>query len=94
MGDEHPPVLGSKAPIEFAARGIRYLDDTKVFSGMTSPAAAARDTRVRERRGPSMRNPLDTSSIAQSLDGEPSGGEPACPRIISVAMPDASGKFP
>ena len=29
---------------------------------------------------PSMRNRLDNASVAQSLDGEPSAGEPAFPR--------------
>jgi hypothetical protein len=33
---------------------------------------------------PSMRNLLDTSSAAQSLDGEPSGGEPAFPRAVKL----------
>ena len=40
-----------------------------------------------------MRNLLETSSVAQSLDGIPSDGEPAFPRIINLAMPAASGKF-
>jgi hypothetical protein len=40
-----------------------------------------------------MRNLLETSSVAQSLDGVPSDGEPAFPRIINLAMPEASGKF-
>jgi hypothetical protein len=30
---------------------------------------------------PFMRNRLDTSSVAQSLDGGPSSGGPACPRV-------------
>ena len=41
----------------------------------------------------SMRNLLETSSVAQSLDGEPSDGEPAFPRIVNLAMPEASRKF-
>lgn len=40
-----------------------------------------------------MRNLLETSSVAQSLDDVPSDGEPAFPRIINLAMPEASGKF-
>jgi hypothetical protein len=40
-----------------------------------------------------MRNLLETSSVAQSLDGVPSDGEPAFPRVINLAMPEASGKF-
>ena len=40
-----------------------------------------------------MRNLLETSSVAQSLDGGPSDGEPAFPRVLNLAMPEASGKF-
>jgi hypothetical protein len=31
-----------------------------------------------------MRNRLEESSVAQSLDGEPSDGEPAFPRVQSI----------
>jgi len=31
---------------------------------------------------PSMRNRLDNASVAQGLDGGPSGGEPAFPRTM------------
>ena len=34
-----------------------------------------------------MRNPLDKPSVAQSLDGKPSDGEPAFPRSISECTP-------
>jgi hypothetical protein len=40
-----------------------------------------------------MRNLLETSSVAQSLDGVPSDGEPAFPHVFNLAMPEASGKF-
>ena len=40
-----------------------------------------------------MRNLLETSSVAQSLDGAPSDGEPAFPRIVNSAMPEAFGEF-
>jgi hypothetical protein len=30
-----------------------------------------------------MRNPLDKPSVAQSLDGKPSDGEPAFPRSMA-----------
>ncbi len=40
-----------------------------------------------------MRNLLETSSVAQSLDGVPSNGEPAFPRIVNLTAPEASGKF-
>ena len=40
-----------------------------------------------------MRNLLKTSSVAQSLDGVPSNGEPAFPRIVNLTAPEASGKF-
>src|SRR6266478_6454696 len=45
------------------------------------------------KRSPSMRNLLETSSVAQSLDGGPSDGESAFPRIVNLAIPEASGKF-
>jgi len=40
-----------------------------------------------------MRNHLEISSVAQSLDGVPSDGEPAFPRIINLTMPGASGNL-
>ena len=40
-----------------------------------------------------MRNLLETSSVAQSLDGVPSDGEPAFPRIINLAAREVLGKF-
>jgi hypothetical protein len=40
-----------------------------------------------------MRNLLEASSVAQSLDGAPSNGEPAFPRIINLTAPETSGKF-
>jgi hypothetical protein len=40
-----------------------------------------------------MRNLLEMPSVAQSLDGDPSGGESACPHIVKVATPAGSGKF-
>jgi hypothetical protein len=41
-----------------------------------------------------MRNLLETSSIAQRLDGVPSDGEPAFPRIVNLAAPETLGKLP
>src|SRR5262249_39676188 len=46
---------------------------------------------------PSMRNPLDKSSAAQSLDGAPSDGEPAHPRKHTecwLALGNAKVKTP
>jgi hypothetical protein len=40
-----------------------------------------------------MRKLLETSSVAQCLDGVPSGGEPAFPRTVNLAMPEGSGKL-
>src|SRR5215211_2723565 len=37
---------------------------------------------------PSMRNRLEKSSVAQCLDGEPSGGETACPRMLEIYPDD------
>ena len=40
-----------------------------------------------------MRKLLEISSVAQCLDGVPSGGEPAFPRTFNLAMPQGSGKL-
>jgi hypothetical protein len=40
-----------------------------------------------------MRNLLETSSVAQRLDGMPSDGEPAFPRTVNLAALKALGKF-
>jgi hypothetical protein len=39
-----------------------------------------------------MRNLLEKSSVAQSLDGEPSGGEPAYPRVFANLVPLVAGR--
>jgi hypothetical protein len=96
--DEDTPGLWiERAMIEGAAGGIWYLDDANGSQRYERAPPLRREIReVRltiESWSPPMRNRLETSSVAQSLDGAPSAGEPAFPRIINLALPDAPGKL-
>ncbi len=64
-----------------------------VFNDMTHlmphRTVRSRSDKMMKAGDPSMRNLLETSSVAQRLDGEPSDGEPAFPRRSINLVPQA-----
>src|SRR2546430_12748015 len=98
MRDEYAPRFWiERAVVERAARCIWDLDACNVLwrhDRLTPMRRKIGERRLKKgKRSPSMRNLLETSSVALSLDGGPSDGESAFPRIVNLAIPEASGKF-
>src|ERR1700704_3870148 len=71
-------VVGTPATPDAGANRAAHMNRTNTIEGVPVP---------------SMRNHLGKASVAQGLDGAPSGGEPAFPQAIGLAGRGAHRKI-